>query len=73
MIKPENIIIDNIEFLKQYSDQGYMIQKVGTNELYSEAIDPLDTNRTYEETDIPISNSVELTDEEFRKLIEEAL
>lgn len=42
------------DLVKTYSDKGMMIRKIGTEELYSEAIDPKRFNREYEETDIPI-------------------
>ena len=42
------------DLVKTYSDKGAMIRKKGTDELYSEAIDPKKFNRKYEETDIPI-------------------
>ena len=42
------------DLVKTYSDNGMMIRKIGTEELYSEAIDPQKFNREYEETDIPI-------------------
>ena len=50
------IIQEQIEndLVKTYSDKGMMIRKIGTDELYSEAIDPKRFNRKYEETDIPI-------------------
>ena len=50
------IIQEQIEndLVKTYSDKGMMIRKKGTDELYSEAIDPKKFNREYEETDIPI-------------------
>ena len=50
------IIQEQIEndLVKTYSDKGMMIRKKGTEELYSEAIDPKNMNREYEETDIPI-------------------
>ena len=41
------------DLVKTYSDKGVMIKKIGTEELYSEAIDPKRFNREYEETDIP--------------------
>ena len=53
MIKQE-IIEDYITLVKTYSDKGMVIRKKGTDELYSEAIDPKSFNREYEETDIPI-------------------
>ena len=53
------IIQEQIEndLVKTYSDNGMMIRKIGTEELYSEAIDPQKFNRQYEETDIPIEQS----------------
>ena len=50
------IVQEQIEndLVKTYSDNGMMIRKIGTEELYSEAIDPKKFNRQYEETDIPI-------------------
>ena len=40
------------DLVKTYSNAGFMIRKKGTEELYSEAIDPKKFNREYEETDI---------------------
>lgn len=50
------IVQEQIEndLVKTYSDNGMIIRKIGTDELYSEAIDPKKFNRKYEETDIPI-------------------
>ena len=48
------------DLVKTYSDKGMMIRKIGTEELYSEAIDPQKFNREYEETDIPIEQHDEL-------------
>lgn len=48
------------DLVKTYSDKGMMIRKIGTEELYSEAIDPKGFNREYEETDIPIEQHEEL-------------
>lgn len=45
---------DHTNLVKTYSDKGVMIRKIGTDELYSEAIDPKKFNREYEETDILI-------------------
>ncbi len=53
---------------RTYSDAGMMIQKVGTAELYSEAIDLEDAPYTYEETDVPIE-SEEVTDEQIHDVI----
>ena len=51
MIKTENIVINDTAFKRTYSDENYYIQKVGTDEIYSEAVDVLDKNYTYVETD----------------------
>lgn len=47
-------IIEGNDLVKTYSDKEVMIRKIGTDEIYSEAIDPQKFNREYEETDIPI-------------------
>ena len=53
----QEIIEDYTTLVKTYSDKGMMIRKKGTDELYSEAIDPQKFNREYEETDIPIDDN----------------
>ena len=52
MIVKENIEISGKDFVKQYSDNGFYIERDGVQ--YSEAIDPSEFGRTYTETDIPI-------------------
>ena len=56
----QEIIEGNTTLVKTYSDKGMMIRKKGTDELYSEAIDPQKFNREYEETDIPIEQHDEI-------------
>lgn len=51
MIVTERIIAGGREFVRTYSDEGYLIRKDGTDEIYSEAIDPVEMGRTYTETD----------------------
>lgn len=41
---------DGVKLYKTYSDEGYMIKKVGTDELYEEAIDVESSTYEYEET-----------------------
>ena len=63
----QEIIEGNTTLVKTYSDKGMMIRKKGTEELYSEAIDPKNMNREYEETDIPIKQELdEVLEDEFR-------
>ena len=45
---------DGVNLYRTYSDNNMMIQKVGTEEIYSEAIDVENSGYTYTETDIPI-------------------
>lgn len=45
---------NGIKLYKTYSDLNFMIKKIGTEELYEEAIDIENSNFEYEETDIPI-------------------
>ena len=59
MIVKENIEIGGKDFVKQYSDSGFMVERDGAQ--YSEAIDPAEFGRTYTETDIPIEGEGDLT------------
>lgn len=49
MIKTENFTINGREFIRTYSDSGYMIERDGIR--YDEAIDPVEFDRTYTETE----------------------
>ena len=59
MIIKEKIGINNKEFIRHYSDLNLLIQKIGTEEIYSEAIDPIEYEREYIETDMPIEEENE--------------
>lgn len=48
MIQTENMIINNITFVRTYSDTGHKVERDGV--AYDEAIDPADTGRTYTES-----------------------
>ena len=52
MIVTENLTVNGKEFIKTYSDEGYMVERDGIT--YSEAIDPAEFGRQYTETDILI-------------------
>ena len=45
---------DGVKLYRTYSDKNMMIQKDGTDETYSEAIDVEKSGFTYTETEIPI-------------------
>lgn len=51
MLHVEKVEINGKEFVRTWSDE-FQIERDGV--LYSEAIDPVDTNREYKETDIPL-------------------
>ena len=41
---------DGVKLYKTYSDENYMIKKVGTEEVYEEAVDVENATYEYEET-----------------------
>ena len=49
MLKTETVTINGTDYIHTYSDTGYMIERDGVR--YSDAIDPVDSGREYEETD----------------------
>lgn len=52
MIIKENIEFNENMFIHTYSSEGFKIRKIGTTEIYDDAIDKIDYQ--YEETDIKI-------------------
>ena len=54
---------DGVNLYRTYSDEGYMIQKIGTDEIYEEAIDVETATYEYVETEQKIEdNEVEEID-----------
>lgn len=47
---------DGVNLYRSYSDKGVQIQKVGTDEVYDEAIDVENAPYTYVETSTPIED-----------------
>jgi hypothetical protein len=45
---------DGVELIRTYSDKGVKIQKVGTDEVYDEAVDVEGAGYRYTETEEPI-------------------
>lgn len=64
MIKREHYATreDGVELTRTYSDKGVKIQKVGTKEIYDEAVDVEGAGYRYTETEEPIE--VESSEEE---------
>lgn len=50
---------DGVKLNKTYSDEGFYIRKVGTEEVYDEAIDVESAPYEYEETDEKIEQELE--------------
>ena len=63
MIQTENIIINGRPLTRTYSDSGYYIQRDGVR--YTEAIDPADSGRSYEEISVLIASG-EATIEDYQ-------
>ena len=63
MIITEMIKVKEKNFKRTYSDEGFYIQKVGTDEIYSEAVDIPTANYEYIETDKKIEDSSENMEE----------
>lgn len=54
---------DGINLYRTYSDEKYKIRKIGTDEIYDEAIDIEGSDYRYEETDEKIEDDEEKIDE----------
>ena len=59
MIKTETVTIGEKQFIRTYSDRGMKIHGGFPEADYDEAFDPIDSGRTYTETDIPIEGDPE--------------
>jgi formylmethanofuran dehydrogenase subunit E-like metal-binding protein len=62
---------DGVNLYITYSDLNLKIRKVGTDEIYDEAIDVEGATFTYEETDIPIEPIEESTETDYQNALEE--
>lgn len=57
MIKTETFKINGVDYIRTFSDAGYMIHGGVPESDYSEAVDRADLGRVYTETNIPIEES----------------
>ena len=67
MIYSEIVTIRGQEYRRTYSDT-YMVERDGVE--YSEAVDPIDTDRTYKESTTPLADE-ESADEDYRTALAE--
>ena len=63
--------LNGVDLYRTYSDKNFMIRKVGTDEIYEDAIDSQDYE--YEETDILIDQDITTIDEATNEDYIEAL
>jgi hypothetical protein len=61
---------DGVNLYKTYSDEGYLIQKVGTEEIYEEAVDIETALYSYIETEEKIENEEESEEVKYDQLSE---
>ena len=54
MIKMELIMVDEHQLRRTWSDAGFMIERDGA--VYSEAVDPMEFDRVYTETDMSVES-----------------
>ena len=54
MLKTENVTFGEKEYVRTWSDLALMLERDGA--LYEEAVDPVDSGRTYTETEWPIED-----------------
>ena len=54
MIKTELIAVDGRQLRRTWSDTGFMIERDGA--VYSEAVDPMEFDRVYTETDMSVES-----------------
>ena len=73
MIITETIDLFGIDYKHTFSDAGYKIRQDDTGDIYDDAVDPIDSIRTYTETDIPIDDDETGDDPADSQDYEEAL
>ena len=61
---------DGVTLYRTYSDRGFVIRKVGTDEIYDEAIDVENSGFVYEEIE---GSDEEISAEELKAMIEGVL
>lgn len=66
MLLTEELTVEGRILVRTYSDQNMQIERDGVR--YAEAIDPIETGRTYTETEDPIDEG-EITDSEALRII----
>ena len=68
MVKSEIVTIRGKDYIRTWSDENLMIERDGA--LYEKAIDPVDSGRTYTETDQPIVHEGEAEEADYLAALE---
>lgn len=63
MLKTEIVTYGGKDYIRTWSDLDMMIERDGA--MYQEAIDPIDSGRTYTETDQPIVDESEAAEADY--------
>lgn len=71
MIKTESLVINSTSFIRTYSDLDRKVERDGV--LYDEAIDPVDSGRTYTESTEMIDTEEDVTESEIIEELEKIL
>lgn len=71
MIKTESLVINGTSFIRTYSDLGRKVERDGV--LYDEAIDPVNSGRTYIESLEMIDTEEDVTESEIIEELEKIL
>ena len=61
---------DGADLYRSYSDKSVQIRKIGTDEIYDEAVDVETSGYEYEETDMPIDGD-EATETDYQNALED--
>ena len=68
MLKTETVTYNGKDYIRTWSDADQMIERDGA--LYEEAVDPVDSGRTYTETDQPIVREGEAEESDYLAALE---
>lgn len=66
MIITETVKLNRKSYRKQYSDSGFYLLRNAV--LYTEAIDPIDSDRVYTETDIEIPKEPDTPEQRLQRV-----
>ena len=69
MLRMETVVINDKAYIRTWSDVGMMIERDSI--LYEQALDPVETGRTYAETDVEIADDAEADIQDYKAALSE--